>query len=48
MGNNMTVLLLVKARMTHMAQVFWEVDLANTSHWSQIDTQIQSQAVLSR
>lgn len=48
MGSNVTVLLLVKATMTHMAQVFQEVDLANTSLWSQIDIQIQSQADRSR
>lgn len=42
MGGNVTALLLVKAGMKHMARVFQEVALADTSLWSQTDIQIQS------
>lgn len=44
MGSRVTALLLIKASMKHLAQVFRAVDLANTSHWCQIDMQTQSQA----
>lgn len=44
MESNVTALLLIKAKMKHMAQVFRAVDLANTLFWSQIDIQTQSQA----
>lgn len=44
MGSNVTALLLIKARMNHMAQVLREVELANTSLWSRIDVETQSQA----
>lgn len=43
-GSSVTALLLIKASMKHLAQVFRAVDLANTSHWCQIDMQTQSQA----
>lgn len=46
MGSNVAALLLLKARMKHMAQVFREVELANTSHWSQTDIQTQSQTTV--